>query len=187
MRLAFDEILSPIGTVVLVASAGRLCALDYEDCRDRLTNWLVHRYTTVIEVPTPNPFGFSSAVRDYFSGDLCALDTIPIDPGGTEFQRAVWQGLRRIPPGCTSTYGALAARLGWPAAARAVGAANAGNPLSIVIPCHRLIGKNGSLTGYAGGLARKRWLLAHEGATMAALRDHRPAPRSSPHAKLAEI
>ncbi len=91
---------------------------------------------------------------------------VVVDTGGTEFQRRVWAELRAIPPGSTRTYGELAARLGGPNASRAVGLANSQNPLSIVVPCHRLVGSDGSLTGYAGGLARKQWLLRHEGAIL---------------------
>jgi methylated-DNA-[protein]-cysteine S-methyltransferase len=84
--------------------------------------------------------------------------------GGTPFQRAVWTGLTTIAPGQTLSYGALAARLGCPSAVRAVGTANGSNPISVVVPCHRVIGADGTLTGYGGGLTRKRWLLNHEGA-----------------------
>jgi len=100
----------------------------------------------------------------YFRGDLQALDGIPVDPeGGTPFQREVWLTLREIPAGATWSYGELARRIGRPSAIRAVGAANGANPVPIVLPCHRVIGANGSLVGYGGGLDRKRWLLAHEG------------------------
>ncbi len=102
----------------------------------------------------------------YFRGDLQALDGIPVDPdGGTPFQREVWLTLRAIPAGATWSYGELAGRIGRPSAIRAVGAANGANPIPIVLPCHRVIGANGSLVGYGGGLDRKRWLLAHEGVT----------------------
>ncbi len=98
----------------------------------------------------------------YLRGELKAFD-LPLDPRGTPFQRAVWEGLRRIPYGTTCTYGELAARIGTPKAVRAVGQANHRNPLPIFIPCHRVIGKNGALTGYAGGLELKRSLLELEG------------------------
>ena len=111
-----------------------------------------------------DPNGFSSKVRAYLDGDLAALDEIPVETGGTPFQRQVWQALREVGPGTTSTYGELARRLGRPTAARAVGAANGRNPVALVVPCHRIVGANGALTGYAGGVERKRWLLKHEGA-----------------------
>ena len=99
----------------------------------------------------------------YFAGELREFG-LPLAPRGSEFQRKVWGALAEIPFGATSTYGALARRLGAPKHARAVGSANARNPLSIIVPCHRVVGASGALTGYAGGLARKRWLLAHEAA-----------------------
>ena len=108
------------------------------------------------------------AVRDalaaWFAGDLGALDGLPVKTGGTPFQRAVWKALRDIPAGETRTYGQLATAIGAPRAVRAVGLANGANPVGVIVPCHRVIGANGTLTGYAGGLERKRWLLAHEAA-----------------------
>src|SRR5580658_1788173 len=112
--------------------------------------------------------GPASRLEAYFAGELGALDEIPVETGGTEFQRAVWTGLRQIPTGTVTSYGDLAASLGRPKACRAVGYANSLNPVAIVLPCHRVIGKNRTLTGYAGGLERKRWLLAHEGANQGA-------------------
>jgi methylated-DNA-[protein]-cysteine S-methyltransferase len=113
-------------------------------------------------VPTRNPFRFSDRIEAYLAGDLAAIDDIPVDTGGTDFQQRVWTALRRIPAGTTVTYATLARRIGHPTAIRAVGAANGQNPIAIVIPCHRMIGHDASLTGYAGGLWRKRWLLNHE-------------------------
>ena len=110
--------------------------------------------------------GVDGRIEAYLAGDLHALDEIKVNPGGTEFQQTVWSALREIPAGTTQTYGQLAASIGRPSAPRAVGLANGQNPVSIVIPCHRLIGSNGALTGYAGGLDRKRWLLRHEGALL---------------------
>ena len=157
-----DEIQSPIGRIVIAVRDGRLCALEFG--RARVIRTLAGRYGRTRRVRARNPFGFSARIRAYLAGDLAALDRIPVDPGGTPFQRRVWQALRRIRPGRTRSYGALARALGYGAAARAVGAANGQNPISIVIPCHRLIGGDASLTGYGGGLWRKRWLLHHEGA-----------------------
>ncbi|MCA9677318.1 MAG: methylated-DNA--[protein]-cysteine S-methyltransferase, partial [Myxococcales bacterium] len=97
----------------------------------------------------------------YLDGARRAFD-VPLAPAGTPFQLAVWDALLAIPYGATESYGALARRLGRPHAARAVGAANGQNPISIIVPCHRVIGADGSLTGYGGGLPAKRWLLAHE-------------------------
>ena len=100
--------------------------------------------------------------RRLFAGELSAIDDLPVESGGTEFQRAAWKALRRIPAGETRSYGAQAAAIGRPAAVRAVGLANGANPIGVIVPCHRVVGANGTLTGYAGGLERKRWLLAHE-------------------------
>jgi methylated-DNA-[protein]-cysteine S-methyltransferase len=104
------------------------------------------------------------ALAAYFAGEIGALDRIEVRTGGSAFQQKVWRALRTLPAGRTTSYGRLAARIGAPKAVRAVGAANGANPVSVVVPCHRLIGANGRLTGYGGGLDRKRWLLAHEGA-----------------------
>lgn len=114
----------------------------------------------------PDALGVSGKIRTYLTGDLDALDEVAVHPGGTDFQQAVWLALRKIPAGITRTYAELAAAIGRPTAARAVGLANSLNPVAIVIPCHRLVGSDGTLTGYAGGLGRKRWLLRHEGALL---------------------
>jgi len=107
------------------------------------------------------------ALRAYFKGDLGALDGVAVDPGGTPFQRRVWSELRKIRAGSTISYGNLAERSGNALARRAVGAANAFNPIPLFIPCHRVIASDGSLHGYGGGLENKRWLLVHEGAFLA--------------------
>ena len=100
----------------------------------------------------------------YFDGRIDAIDAVEVAMGGTVFQREVWAALRGIPAGSHLNYGRLAERIGRPEAVRAVGAANGANPIGIVVPCHRVIGANAALTGYGGGLHRKRWLLEHEGA-----------------------
>jgi len=102
---------------------------------------------------------------EYFAGTRTTFD-IPLDAPGTAFQRRVWDALRAIPYGTTLSYGELARRLGDVRATRAVGAANGKNPIPIIVPCHRVVGANGALTGFGGGLDRKRWLLEHEGALM---------------------
>jgi methylated-DNA-[protein]-cysteine S-methyltransferase len=107
-----------------------------------------------------------TAIRRAISDYLCAIDSIPVTTGGTSFQREVWAALRTIQAGTTLSYGALARELGHPKSVRAVGLANAANPVAIVVPCHRVIGTDGSLTGYGGGISRKRWLLVHEGAAL---------------------
>lgn len=160
--LELDRIDSPIGELVLVVDGDRLCALDYADCEARMLRLLRRRYGPVELVPAHDPQGFRAALRAYFAGEFQALDAIPITTAGTPFQERVWALLRSIPVGEARAYGAVAAELGNVSASRAVGLANALNPIALVVPCHRLIGARGALTGYAGGLWRKRWLLAHE-------------------------
>lgn len=165
--LLIDRIESPIGEVLIAVRDGSLVLLDFVQ-NDQRIDTLVRRHHPGAEtMPVEDPAGVSGRLRRYFDDQLDALDDIAVDPGGTEFHRAVWLALRDIPIGTTTTYGALAARVGRPTASRAVGAANGANPISIVLPCHRVIGAKQRLTGYAGGLDRKRWLLRHEGATLA--------------------
>ena len=154
---------SPIGRLVLVFNAGRLCALDYADSHKRMTRLLQRRYDQFRLCAASKPLGVTQQLRAYLGGELDAINNIQVDPGGTAFQQTVWEALRIIPPGTTRTYRDVAEQIGRPNAWRAVGRANALNPISIVLPCHRLIGANGALTGYAGGLERKHWLLRHEG------------------------
>ena len=162
-ELQFDSIDSPIGTVLIVVDGERMCALDFADCEQRMMTLLKQRYDQVHLTQVTDPCGFSSRVGSYFAGDYHCLDTIPIHTGGTTFQQQVWLALRTIAPGTTTTYSELAAKLGKPTAYRAVGRTNGLNPIGIVLPCHRVIGVDTSLTGYAGGIERKRWLLRHEG------------------------
>src|SRR5581483_3580429 len=162
-ELQLDALDSPIGTVLIVVDDERLCALDFADCEQRMMTLLQRRYGPVHLIQTTDPAGFSSRIHAYFAGDYQSLDSIPISIGGTDFQQQVWTALRTIRPGTTTSYRELAAKLEKPTAYRAVGAANALNPIGIVLPCHRVIGADASLTGYAGGLARKQWLLQHEG------------------------
>jgi len=164
VELFADTVDSPIGPLTLVTDARAVYALEFADVEDRLAAQLARRFGRFALRPRRDPLGARGKLAAYFSGDLRAIDAIAVNPGGTPFQQAVWRALRRIPPGKTSSYGRLAARLGRPAAPRAVGHANALNPVAIVIPCHRLIGSDDGLTGYAGGVERKRWLLRHEGA-----------------------
>jgi methylated-DNA-[protein]-cysteine S-methyltransferase len=156
MTLYNDLLDSPVGELHLASDGRSLRALSF---RALPREYLGER--------ARDPQGFTSLLRAYFAGDLDALDRIPCDGQGTEFQRAVWAQLRRIRRGSTLTYGELAARLGKPGASRAVGLANGQNPIAIVVPCHRVIGAGGKLTGYGGGLDKKRWLLRHEGALLA--------------------
>ena len=165
-NLFLDKMLSPLGVLLLVSDGERLCALDYADYEQRMLKLLRARYGQTRLHEAKNPGGVSRLLHAYLAGDVACLDSIAVDTGGTPFQRQVWRALRTIPPGTVMTYGQLAKELGRPTAYRAVGMTNALNPIAIVVPCHRLVGANGALTGYAGGLERKRWLLVHEGAEL---------------------
>ncbi len=165
MKLLIDDLGSPVGTIAIVSDGQNLCAVDFRGFDDRMMGFLRKRFEGEVEVEqVRDPQGFTTALQRYFDGDFAAVDDLPVAPGGTPFQQRVWAALREIPSGTTKTYGQLAADLGNPAASRAVGLANSLNPIAIVVPCHRVIGANGTLTGYAGGLERKEWLLGHEGA-----------------------
>jgi methylated-DNA-[protein]-cysteine S-methyltransferase len=152
-----------IGPIHIVAEGKTLLAMEFGDVEHRLMPMLRARYGADIRLEAVDDLHeIVATIRAYFDGDIHAIDALAVDGGGTEFQRQAWDALRSIPPGEVRTYGQMAALLGRPKAARAVGAANALNPISLVVPCHRLIGSNGALTGYGGGIERKRWLLAHE-------------------------
>ena len=166
MQLLRDDIDSPIGQIAIAAADGRLVALEFAESAARMERDLAVRYGNVDLVWQRDPFGVRRYIEAYLAGELGALEAIEVDPGGTPFQRRVWTALRRIPAGRTITYAEMARTIGRPTAQRAVGAANGRNPVSIVIPCHRMVGTDGTLTGYGGGLARKRWLLEHESATV---------------------
>ena len=163
-NLQTEAIDSPIGRIVIVYAGDQVCALDYADCAERMHQLLHRRYQSVRLHEVPKTSRAATQLQAYLAGELGAINSICIDVGGTDFQQKVWAALRKIPPGTTQTYSALAQQLSAPKAYRAVGMANALNPISIVVPCHRLVGANGALTGYAGGLERKEWLLRHEGA-----------------------
>ena len=159
---------TPTGRILVVTDDDdRLRAVDWEDHENRLHQLLRRQYGAgmVRFQAAPGPSAASRSLRAYFDGDVACLAGLAVATGGTAFQRVVWDALRQIPPGQTVSYGALAARIGRPGAMRAVGLANGANPVSIVVPCHRVIGANGTLTGFGGGMERKRWLLAHEGAS----------------------
>ncbi len=162
-ELQFDRIDSPIGVILIVVDDERLCSLNFADYEQDMMALLQRRYGPVHLTQTTDPCGFSSRIRDYLAGDYRCLDTIPVSTGGTVFQQQVWSALRTIPVGTTMTYGELAKKVSRPTAYRAVGGTNALNPIAIVLPWHRVVGANGSLTGYGGGLERKQWLLRHEG------------------------
>jgi methylated-DNA-[protein]-cysteine S-methyltransferase len=161
-----DTVPTPTGPMILLARDGAMLLLEFSDAEGRVEREMKARFGDLELVPTANPFGFSERVKSYFAGHLAAIDSIPTDGGGTDFQRRVWVELRHIPCGVTISYGELATRLGDRNAMRAVGLANGRNPIAVVVPCHRVIGANGSMTGYGGGIARKEWLLRHEGALL---------------------
>jgi methylated-DNA-[protein]-cysteine S-methyltransferase len=152
---------TPIGELAGYVHEGALCALEFVDGRHDARRELASRFGPA-EVAEADPLELRARFNSYLTGDVRALDRIPVDAGGTPFQRAVWAALRRIPAGATVSYAALAGDIGAPTAVRAVGAANGRNPVPIVVPCHRVVRSDGSLGGYGGGLHVKRWLLDHE-------------------------
>jgi methylated-DNA-[protein]-cysteine S-methyltransferase len=160
-----DRIASPLGTLLVVCDdASRLRALDFHDYEPRMQRLLrTHYGEQGFELVTGRaPAAVAEALAAFFAGALHAIESIEVRTGGTPFQRRVWSALRRIPSSVTHSYGELARAIGKPSAARAVGLANGANPVVIVVPCHRVIGADGSLTGFGGGIERKRWLLEHE-------------------------
>lgn len=165
IELLIDLIPTPIGSMMIAADQqGSLRVALFTDDEAVVRRQLALHYGKCgfgVE-RAHNPHNLSATISRYFDGELSAIDHIPVATGGTPFQRQVWQELRNIHCGSTTSYGELARRIGHPTAVRAVGAANGDNPVAVVVPCHRVIGANGSLTGYGGGLERKRWLLDHE-------------------------
>jgi O-6-methylguanine DNA methyltransferase len=163
MRLLLDRYATPVAELQIVTDeAGTLRGLDFENYDGRLHELLRAHYGEVLIENGAAPRAIVRALDAYFKGELKAIETLPVATDGTPFQREVWRALRTIPAGETRSYGELAAAIGRPAACRAVGAANGTNPVGIVVPCHRVIGANGKLTGYGGGLPNKEWLLDHE-------------------------
>ncbi|NEQ49329.1 MAG: methylated-DNA--[protein]-cysteine S-methyltransferase [Leptolyngbya sp. SIO3F4] len=185
--LDLTKVASPIGDILLVTDSEALVSLDYEGYEHRMMRLLEKRYGAFDLVDSTgqnnnnelNLDHLIEQIQSYLKGDLTAIDHIPVKPGGTAFQAKVWQTLRSIPAGTVISYGELAHQINNPAAVRAVGTTNGLNPISIVLPCHRVIGANGSLTGYAGGIERKRWLLEHEGVELAQLQQPRHSQQLS--------
>jgi methylated-DNA-[protein]-cysteine S-methyltransferase len=165
LRLLIDRIDTPLGELLLATDeGGKLRAVDWADYEERMLRLLrLHYGKDGFKLEQArNPHGLRDKIDSYFAGDVEAIDHISVQTAGTPFQRSVWNELRNIPSGSAISYGKLAEQIARPTAVRAVGLANGSNPIGIVVPCHRVIGSNGSLTGYGGGLERKRWLLDHE-------------------------
>jgi methylated-DNA-[protein]-cysteine S-methyltransferase len=165
MIIHVDHLETPLGTLSLAVREHALVALGFNERWQDLTRKVDARFGQVVWCPEQDPAGVSSRLRRYFQGELEVLAGIAADPGGTQFQRRVWSALRDLPVGCVVSYAELAARIGASGAVRAVAGANAANPIAVVIPCHRVIGSDGRLHGYAYGLERKQWLLDHESAS----------------------
>ena len=163
MHLRLERWASPISSLLLVTDdADILRALYFGDRDEQLRRVLQQHYGKYRLTEGRTADAIKKPLEAYFEGNLGAIDAILVATGGTPFQQDVWRALRSIPAGTTTTYGQIAFTLGRDGSSRAVGAANGANPIAIVIPCHRVVGANGTLTGYGGGLANKRWLLAHE-------------------------
>ena len=157
---------SPLGEMIIVIDAhSALRALEWTDLTSRMVRLINRQYkghSIRFEQAQAAP-AIKIALDDYFGGTLRALDALVTASGGTPFQRCVWTALRAIPVGQVRSYRDIAIAVGNPKSVRAIGLANGANPIGIVVPCHRVIGSNGTLTGYGGGLERKAWLLNHEG------------------------
>ena len=164
MLLHYDEFESPIGRILFACDGQAVCMLDFSGYEDRMKTLLQRRFGVCEFERGADSLNLKPLLEAYFEGDLHVLDGVPVRTDGSAFQQQVWRSLREIPVGETWTYGQLAAHVKRPQAARAVGHANSLNPVAIIVPCHRVIGASSSLTGYAGGLERKEWLLRHEGA-----------------------
>ena len=162
---SLERVSTPLGQMLVLTDAQQqLRAVDWQDYESRMHTLLRRQYgKDAVQVhDAGQPSAARRALEAYFDGEVAAINDLPVALGGTDFQRQVWQALRGIAGGQTVSYGSLAGRIERPTAVRAVGLANGANPVGIVIPCHRVIGANASLTGYGGGLHRKRWLLEHE-------------------------
>lgn len=162
-KFFFDVVDTPVGPLAIVVDQkGAMRQLSFDGESERWRKEFARHFPKAELAARHDPFGHASALKAYFAGDMEALGKIPVVFGGTPFQNKVWKQLRRIPVGETMSYGDLAKKIGEPKAMRAVGLANGSNPIAVVVPCHRVIGSDGSLTGFGGGLPRKKWLLAHE-------------------------
>jgi methylated-DNA-[protein]-cysteine S-methyltransferase len=167
MRLSRAILPTPLGDMLALASDEGLCALEFTGPRRRLTRLdaRLERWFPPHEIVDEDTRTIARArgwLREYFEGASAEVADLPLDMRGAPFERRVWRRLLKIRPGETTSYGSIAKALGAPGASRAVGAANGANPIAIIVPCHRVVGASGSLTGYGGGLDRKTWLIDHE-------------------------
>lgn len=164
-HFCLQRLSTPIGVMLVVSDAdNKLRAVDWHDYEPRMHRLLTIHYGDSVRLsPSRSSTTASNAIEEYFAGRIEATDRIAVCTEGTPFQCQVWKALRTIRAGTTLSYGELARRIRRPAAVRAVGLANGANPVGVVVPCHRVVGANGRLTGYGGGIERKRWLLQHEG------------------------
>jgi methylated-DNA-[protein]-cysteine S-methyltransferase len=165
MNLCLSEHPTPLGPLTMVTRGDALCVAAFSNHADHaegLVRALSKRYPDLRVEPGAAPRAVTEAFLAYWGGELGALDAMAVEPSGTAFQARIWAALREIPAGTTIAYAELSRRVGSPGASRAAGSANGANPVSIVIPCHRVIRGDGDLCGYAGGVPRKRWLLEHE-------------------------
>src|SRR6266481_8673522 len=167
MQIFRATISTPVGDMLALASDDGLCALEFTGPTKRLTRLdaRLERHFPPHEIVDRDTLAIPRTRRwlaAYFAGTSAEIGDLPLDMRGAAFEKRVWEALTQIPPGETTSYGALAKALGSARASRAVGAANGANPIAIIVPCHRVIGSSGSLTGYGGGLERKTWLIDHE-------------------------
>ena len=162
MKLELGEIDTPLGVLRFARASGRVFGLAFAELWPALERALARRLGPLELCVARGADDLTARLDAYFAGDLSTLDGVEPALVGTEFQRRVWTALRSVPAGATTSYGALARAIGASRAVRAVGAANGANPVWLIVPCHRAIGSDGRLVGYAGGIERKRWLLAHE-------------------------
>ena len=167
MILSRATVTTPVGDMLALASDEGLCALEFTGPQKSLTRLearLQRHFPPheIVDRETPTIARTRRWLAAYFAGASAEIGDLPLDMRGATFERRVWKALTRIPPGETMSYGAIAKALGSAGASRAVGAANGANPIAIIVPCHRVIGSSGSLTGYGGGIERKAWLLDHE-------------------------
>jgi len=167
MRLARTVLATPLGDMLAMSTDAGLCALEFTGPKKRLTKldrrlerWFAD--ATIVDEESAVITRARTWLRRYFDGIDAEVSELPLDMRGAAFEKRVWAELLRIPAGSTTSYGAIAKTLGTPGASRAVGLANGANPVAIIVPCHRVIGSTGALTGYGGGLDKKTWLLDHE-------------------------